>query len=137
MAHLNGGAVSWIATQQEFAALSSSEAEMMAAATALREALHLRQLLEGMGKKQKPVVIHCDNQNAIRFSESERVTRRNHHTGARCFRLKDERKAGTITIEFVRTYAQFADLQTKNTETEQFRRLVDTVMYDWYATHEE
>ena len=137
MAHLNGGPVSWIATQQEFATLSSSEAEIVAAATALREALHLRNLLEGMGKKQKTVVIHCDNQNAIRFSESERVTKRNHHIGARYFRLKDERKAGTVDIQFVRTYAQFADLQTKNTETEQFRRLVDTVMHDWRATHEK
>ena len=65
------------------------------------------------------------------------MTKRNHHIGARYFRLRDERKAGTVDIRCVRTYAQFADLQTKNTETEQFRRLVDAVMHDWCATRDK
>jgi hypothetical protein len=52
-------------------ALSSAEAEYMAASLASCEAIWLRKLLAGLfGQELEPTVIHCDNQSCIKLSEN-------------------------------------------------------------------
>jgi len=76
---MNGGPVHWCSKRQEFAALSSTEAEIMAAVTALRYTLHMKAMLEEMGFPQGAVKIHVDAANAIKFCTEEKITKRNHH----------------------------------------------------------
>ena len=63
---LNGAAVPWACRNQEVTALSSCEAEYVAAAMAAREALWLRKLMNDLGEPlgQDPMVLWCDNQGA-------------------------------------------------------------------------
>jgi hypothetical protein len=52
-------------------ALSSTEAEYMAASLATCEALWLRKLLLGLFKHElEAIVIHCDNRSCIKLSEN-------------------------------------------------------------------
>ena len=59
---LNGAAVSWDGRKQEVIALSSCEAECIAAATAAREALWPRKLIDDLGEPlgRDPMVLWCD-----------------------------------------------------------------------------
>jgi hypothetical protein len=59
---LGSGLVSWFNWKQKSVALSSTEAEYMAASQARCEAIWLRKMLVGLyGQEMPPTVIHCDN----------------------------------------------------------------------------
>ena len=63
--------VSWFSQKQKSVALSSAEAEYMAASQASCEALWLRKLMVDLFDQElRPAVIHCDNQSCIRLSEN-------------------------------------------------------------------
>jgi hypothetical protein len=58
-----GSSVSWSSKEQPTLALSTVEAEYMAASNATKEAIWLRTLLEDLGYPQtKATLIHADNQ---------------------------------------------------------------------------
>ena len=68
---LGSGVVSWFSRKQKFVALSSAEAEYIAASMATCEAIWLRKLLvASFGQKIESTVIHCDNQSCIKLSEN-------------------------------------------------------------------
>ena len=61
--------ISWCSRKHTSVALSTIEAEYMAASTAAREVVWLRKLLAGLfGQIPGPTVIHCDNQSCIQMS---------------------------------------------------------------------
>ena len=63
--------VSWFSRKQKSVALSSAEAEYMAASQANCEAIWLRKLLVGLfGRELRPTIIYCDNQSCIKLSEN-------------------------------------------------------------------
>ena len=60
---------SWYSRKQRPVALSSVEAEHMAASQAACEAIWVRKILVGLfGSHLDPTVIHCDNQSCIKLS---------------------------------------------------------------------
>ena len=59
---LGSAVVSWFSKKQKSVALSSAEAEYMAASQASCEAIWLRKLLVGLfGRELRPRIIYCDN----------------------------------------------------------------------------
>ena len=127
IAWMNGSAVGWGSKKQPFPALSSTEAEIIGGCEALRVALTLKSFLEEMGFTQGLVRFYFDAQNAIRFNVEERIRPRSHHIGVRYHRCRHE-VGKNITIEFIRSEDELGDLCTKNTEFEQFQRLVGRIM---------
>ena len=65
MFNLFGGAVSWMSKKQSVVALSTTEAEYMAATHASKEAVWLQRLCSSMGLVQGAIRIDCDSQSAI------------------------------------------------------------------------
>jgi ribonuclease HI len=63
---LNGAAITWQSKKQPTVAASTTEAEYMAAASAVKEGLWLRQLLSDLDLQPGPVSILADNQSAIK-----------------------------------------------------------------------
>jgi hypothetical protein len=62
-------AVSWYSRKQRSVALSSAEAEYMAASQAACEAIWMRKILVGLfGSHLDLTVIYCDNQSCIKLS---------------------------------------------------------------------
>ena len=67
---LNGAAVSWKSKRQTVVALSSAEAEFVAASSLVQEVIYTRRLLEKLGFPQaEPTVIYEDNRTCIAWSE--------------------------------------------------------------------
>ena len=65
MFNLFVGAVSWMSKKQYVVALSTIEAEYMAATHASKEVVWLQRLCSNMGLVQEAIRIDCDSQSAI------------------------------------------------------------------------
>eukprot|EP00955_Chlamydomonas_euryale_P088283 364364-Chlamydomonas_euryale.AAC.11 len=63
---LNGGALAWGSQAQSVVAQSTCEAEYIAAATAAKEALYLKQLMPEFGYDTACIDLAVDNQGAIK-----------------------------------------------------------------------
>ena len=63
--NLFGGIVSWMSKKQFVVALSTTDAEYMAATHAGKELVCLQRLCSSMGSVQGAIRIDCDNQSAI------------------------------------------------------------------------
>ena len=63
--NLFGGAVSWMSKKQSVVALSTTEAEYMAATHASKEAVWLHRLCSSMGLVQGAIRIDCDSQSTF------------------------------------------------------------------------
>jgi len=62
-----GGAVSWCSKRQPTVAVSSTEAEYVASAAAVKEAMWLKHLLSDMGLPFNSIPIQGDNQSALKL----------------------------------------------------------------------
>lgn len=69
--YLGRSPITWCSTKQELVALSSCEAEFIAATEAAKQAIWLQELLsEAVGNKSKQVVIKVDNKSAIALTKN-------------------------------------------------------------------
>ena len=69
--YLGESPITWCSTKQEIVALSSCEAEFMAATEAAKQAIWLQELLsEVLGEICKCVVIYVDNKSAIALTRN-------------------------------------------------------------------
>lgn len=109
-----GGVVSWGSKLQPTVALSSAEAEYMAACAAVQEAVHLRLLMSDLGFEQKePTVIYEDNQGCIALSDNPIHHRRTKHIDIKYHFIRERVASKEIELKYVPTEYQLADLLTK------------------------
>jgi hypothetical protein len=112
---LGSAVVSWFNRKQKSVALSSAEAEYMAASQANCEAIWLRKLLVGLfGHELRPTVIHCDNQSCIKFFENPVFHERSKHIEIRYHVICDWVHRGVVKLEYISTDEQIADILTKS-----------------------
>jgi hypothetical protein len=111
---LGSGVVSWFSRKQKSVALSSAEAEYMAASMAACEAIWLRKLLVALfGQELEPTIIHCDNQSGIKLSENPVFHDRSKHIDIRYHFIRDCVQRGAVQLQYVPTDEQVADILTK------------------------
>lgn len=109
-----GECVIWSSKLQPTVALSSSEAEYMAASAAVQEAMFLRCLLASLGFAQSdPTVIFEDNQGCIALSENPVLHQRTKHIDIRHHYVRECVASGDVVLQYVSTDRQVADLLTK------------------------
>jgi hypothetical protein len=130
VAKLAGGPVTWKSKLQTIIALSSTEAEYIAAAEAGRETLWLRNLLEALGCKQvAPTPLLIDNQNAILMVEGkEGNLERRKHIQLRFHWIKQQQLCGNIIATKVPTDLNEADPFTKGLGAQVFTPLIEKMM---------
>ena len=86
--HLGSGAVSWSSKKQPVVALSTAEAEYIAATSCATQAVWLRRILEVMHQKQNtPTEIFCDNKSAIALSKNPVFHGRSKHIDIRFHKI--------------------------------------------------
>ena len=111
---IGGGVVSYNSKRQPSVALSSTEAEYMAACSATQEAIYLRRLLADLGFEQAgPTVLLEDNQGCIAFSENPLHHKKTKHIDVRYHYTREQVAAGAIRLAFIPTEHQVADMFTK------------------------
>jgi hypothetical protein len=123
-------AISWGSKRQTSIALSSCEAEIMAASEASKEAVYLAAFLEELGVRpgNEPVTLQCDNQCAIDVSYNPEHYNRMKHVQRRHFFVRELVEEGRIVVPFVRSADNVADMFTKPLAYPAFRTLRDRIM---------
>jgi len=108
------GAISWRSKLQPIVALSTTEAEYIAAVEAGKEVVWLRNILGELGYKfTSPSTLNCDNQSAISVAKNPEHHGRMKHLDLRFYWLRDTVENGMITPKFIPTADMPADLLTK------------------------
>ena len=108
------GAVSWSSKLQSIVALSTTEAEFVAAVEAGKEMVWMRHLLGELGYKVKqPSVFRIDNQSALTVAKNPEHHGRMKHLDMRYFWLRRAVSKGILTPVYVATEEQAADALTK------------------------
>ena len=124
---LAGAPISWSSRRQSTVALSSTEAEYIAAAEATKEAVWIARFLEELKIScdvYLPVQLFCDNQGAIGLSKNPEDHRRTKHIDIRHHYIREKQEDGTITIHFLPTAEMIADGLTKPLPPVKFKRFL-------------
>lgn len=117
----SGAAVTWSSQRQPTVALSTTEAEFMAACAATKEAMWLRQLLSDLGVfRQKSVCINIDNQSAINVIKNSEFHKRCKHIDIKYNFIKEKYHDNIISLNYVHTNNQYADVFTKALSKDKF-----------------
>jgi hypothetical protein len=112
---LNGGAVSWRSRLRPTIADSLCEAEFMAAAKAIKEAVWFKKLLPNLGviDEDEAVKIKCDNESAEAVLRSPGINEVSKHISRKWNFAKESVALNKVKIEHVSTAKQLADIFTK------------------------
>ena len=127
MMYVMGNLVSWRSKKQTVTALSSTNAEYIAASEGAREGLFFRNLYWECMNEWHPVIMKCDCNGAIKNAESELQHKRSKHIDLRYHHIKDEVENGTIKISWISTKVNVADIMTKPVSISSFKILTDIV----------
>ncbi|KAJ0868674.1 putative RNA-directed DNA polymerase [Helianthus annuus] len=106
--------ITWCSQKQQTVALSSCEAEFMAATSAACQALWLRELLsEITGCTQQRVVLRVDNLSAIALMKNPVFHGRSKHINTRYHFIRECVERDQVKVEHVSGDKQRADILTK------------------------
>jgi hypothetical protein len=115
--------VSWVSKKQNSVALSTAEAEYIAAGHCCAQLLWMRQTLRDYGYKLSKVPPLCDNESAICMADNPIEHNSTKHIHIRYHFLRDHPQRGDITIAYASTYNQLADIFTKPLHEKTFSKL--------------
>ena len=130
---INGDPISWSCKKQSVVAQSTCEAELYAEAAAINEVLWLRDLIGELGVKitndvrlnireESGVIVYCDNQSTIKVSKNGIKADRTKHVDIKYHFITDVINEKKVTLKWVPTDRQEADIFTKALPTEAFIR---------------
>ena len=122
---LAGGPVSWKSTLQATVALSTTEAEYMAATEAAKEALWLKGLIKELGFLQGGVPLLCDSQSTICLAKNQVYHARSKHIDVRYHKIREWLNSEEIILKKVHTEENAADMLTKVVTVEKFKHCLD------------
>ena len=126
--YLGENPITWCSQKQEIVALSSCEAEFMAATEAAKQAIWLQELLgEVVGETCKKVVIRVDNKSAIALTKNPVFHGRSKHIHRRFPFIRECVENEQVEVEHVPGNEQKADILTKSLGRVKFaemRRLI-------------
>eukprot|EP00253_Pinus_taeda_P020111 PITA_20111 len=113
--------VSWYSRKQRFVALSSTEANYMAASLAACEAIWMRKILVRLfGSHLDPTMIYCDNQTCIKLSANPVFHDRSKHIDIRYHHIRDCAQRRIMLLSYIPTEDQDANILTKTLTRRKF-----------------
>jgi hypothetical protein len=117
---LNGAAISWQSKRQPTVAASTTEAEYMAAAAAVKEGLWLRKLLSDFGLIFRSVNIFADNQSAIKILRNPISSLRSKHIDVIHHFARERVMRNEVAFCYIPTSLMIADALTKALSGDKF-----------------
>jgi hypothetical protein len=115
--------VSWASKKQNSVALSTTEADYIAARYCCAQLLWMSQTLRDYGYKLRKVPLLCDNESVIYMADNPVEHSRTKHIDIRYHFLRDQQQKGDIEIAYVSTHNQLADIFTKPLDEKTFSKL--------------
>ena len=106
--------------RQVLVALSTAEAEYMAATHASKEAVWLQRLYSGIGLVQQTMRLDCDSQSAIFLPKNPSYHSKTKHIDVQQHFVRDMVEEKKVLLEKVDTLKNVADSWTKSVITENF-----------------
>jgi hypothetical protein len=104
-------------------ALSTTEAEYIAAGACCAQILYMKQTLLNYGVVLDKVPLLCDNESAIKIANNSVQHSHTKHIDIRHHFLRDHVAKNDISLEGVRSENQLADIFTKTLDEATFCRL--------------
>ena len=123
-----GSPVSWFSKRQPTVALSSTEAEYMALTSAAQEVTWFQTWMREVLNKEVAGLIECDNQATIAIANSERISDRTKHIDIRHHYIREKVSDKSITVTWISTEEQLADLLTKRMPTKRLEKLRSKIL---------
>uniref|UniRef100_I1PRH8 Reverse transcriptase Ty1/copia-type domain-containing protein n=1 Tax=Oryza glaberrima TaxID=4538 RepID=I1PRH8_ORYGL len=121
---LDSSLVSWQSIKQRVVALSSCEAEYVAATNAATQGIWLARLLgELLGKQPKAIELKVDSKSALALAKNPVFHERNKHIDLQYHFIRDCLEEGSINASFITTMDQLADILTKALGRVKFQEL--------------
>nr|GEU73882.1 cysteine-rich RLK (receptor-like protein kinase) 8 [Tanacetum cinerariifolium] len=112
---LGTAVISWSSKKQASVALSSTEAEYVAAAAASCQAVWLRRILKDVGHEQvKLTIIKCDNKSAVLLARNLIYHGRTKHIEIKHHYIRELIANGEVQLEECQSDEQIADVLTKS-----------------------
>ena len=115
--------VSWPSKKQNFVALSTADAEYIAAGSCCAQILWIKQQLSDFCVVLHNIPIFCDNTSAINITKNPVQHSRTKHIEIRHHFIRDHALKGDICIEHVDTLNQLADIFTKPLNEDHFCKI--------------
>jgi hypothetical protein len=106
--------------RQVVVALSTTEAEYMAATHASKEVVWLQRLCSGIGLVQQVVRIDCDSQSAIFLAKNSTYHSKTKHIDIQYHFVRDMVEEKKVLLMKVDTLKNVVDSLTKSVSTEKF-----------------
>lgn len=117
VALLSEGAISWTSQLQKSVALSTTEAEIVAASEGAKQLVWLSRLLSDLLEPGKlSPTLHVDNASAVKLAKNPEFHKRTKHIEVRHFYVRERVTNGDLNIKHIEGKEQLADLLTKPLE---------------------
>ena len=135
---LSTAAISWGSKRQASVALSSCEAEVMAASEASKEAVYLKRFAEELELAQGDALeLFEDNKGARDLAYNPEHHARSKHIDRRHFYVRELVEVGEIVVPYVKSDDNLADFFTKPLTAKRFFTIRDKIMNVPRRDHEQ
>lgn len=105
--------VSWLSQRQTSVAISTTEAEIVAASEGARELVWLQRIFRFMTTLDTTPILFVDNEAAIRLANNPEFHKRTKHIRVRHFFVRETVQEGLVDVQKVSSADQLADIMTK------------------------
>ena len=109
--------------------MSTMEAELVASALAMKEAVFCSNMLTelGFGKEFEQVPLHIDNTATLHVIGNRAFSSRTKHIALRFFYIRELVKENKITTHYISTERQLADIGTKHLNKHRLQQLLQMI----------
>ena len=121
--YVGNNLVSWLSKKQNSISLSTAEAEYIAAGSCCTQLLWMKQMMSDYGFEMERLTIYCDNTSAINISKNPVQHSRTKHIDIRHHFIRELVEQNALTLEYVETANQLADIFTKSLDSIRFDSL--------------
>jgi hypothetical protein len=124
--NLGSAMISWGSRKHKSIALSTAEAEYIAACEACTKVVWLRKLICGLfDQVQDLTIIYCDNQSCIRLSEHPMFHEQSKHIEIKYYFIRDKVQEGEVKLQYISIDEQTTYILTKPLSRIKFSYLRD------------
>ncbi|KAG8492349.1 hypothetical protein CXB51_009664 [Gossypium anomalum] len=125
---LGSGAFCWSSKKQQTVAQSTAEAEYIAAAAAVNQAIWLRKLLPDLNEEQSEATeIMVDNQSVVAIAKNPVFHGKTKHFKIKFHFVREAEQTGEISLVHCSSQDQLADILTKPLGTTRFEALKEMI----------